>query len=171
MKSQLPPSSDEDEDYGRTSPASAAYCWWRSTAAFDEYCTSESKLPVNVRSLSRQVRVLREMERLALVAAGDGLDELRQRLLSYRAGDFWIPAGGIPREEMDIPAANTVLLAGFSGSGKSSLINLMYSVLGRAGIIPFAQTSSSKQSYNELIHRQNYPKVADCGYSRKFTHI
>lgn len=152
MKSQLPPSSDEDEDYGRASSAAAAYCWWRSTVAFDEYCASETKVPPNVTSLSGPVRVLREMERLALVSAGDGLGELRQRLLAYRAGDFWVPAGCIPREEMDIPAANTVLLAGFTGSGKSSLVNLMYSVLGRAGLIPFAQTSSSKQSCIKLVH-------------------
>ncbi|OWM80083.1 uncharacterized protein LOC116187534 [Punica granatum] len=157
MKSQLPLSSDEDEDYGRLSAASgAAYCWWRSTAAFDEYCMNENKQLPSITGLTRQVRLLRELERLALVVAGDGLDELRQKLFAYRVGDFWIPAGGIPREEMDIPAANTVLLTGFTGSGKSSLVNLMYSVLGRAGLIPFAQTSSGKSSENTTMFLQEH---------------
>ncbi|KAK4750375.1 hypothetical protein SAY87_027824 [Trapa incisa] len=155
MKSQLPPSSDEDEEYCRP-PSAGPYCWWRSTAAFEDYCTTQSKQSPNMRGLSGKVRVLREMERLALVAAGDGLDELRQRLLTYRAGDFWTPAGGITREEMEIPAANTVLLVGFIGSGKSSLINLMYSVLGRAGIIPFAQTSSSSSSKYTTMFLQEH---------------
>lgn len=81
------------------------------------------------------------MERLALVAP-EGLDELRQKLFNYRCGDFWVPTGGIKKEEMDIPPLNTILLVGFHNAGKSSLVNLMYSVLGRSGLIPFAQTSS-----------------------------
>lgn len=81
------------------------------------------------------------MERLALVAP-EGLDETRHRLMSYRAGDLWVPTGGMRKEEMVIPPVVTVLLVGLAGAGKSSLVNSMYSVLGRSGLIPFAQTSS-----------------------------
>lgn len=89
--------------------------------------------------------MLRELERLALVAH-EGLSELRHKLLVYRSGDFWMPTGGISKEQMDIPPQITILLAGFSASGKSSLVNLMYSVLGRSGLVPFTvtQTSSGK---------------------------
>ena len=44
---------------------------------------------------------------------------------------------------MAVPPVITILLVGLSGSGKSSLVNLMYSVLARSGLIPFAQTSSN----------------------------
>ncbi|KAG9459515.1 hypothetical protein H6P81_004023 [Aristolochia fimbriata] len=123
---------DEKEDETKS-----AFLWWRSAKEFD----LEGHLKIdNVCNLTPRVRVLREMERLALIAP-ESLDELRHKLLSYRPGDFWLPAGGIKKEEVDIPAAITILLVGFSGSGKSSLVNLMYSVLGRSGLIPFAQTS------------------------------
>lgn len=45
---------------------------------------------------------------------------------------------------MDIPPVNTILLVGFHNAGKSSLVNLMYSVLGRSGLVPFAKTTSGK---------------------------
>lgn len=99
-----------------------------------------------VSGLSPRIRVLREMERLAMVAA-DGLDELRHKLLSYRAGDFWVPTGDVGRDGMESPETNTILLVGFRGSGKSAVVNLMYSVLGRAGLIPFARTSTSNYKY------------------------
>lgn len=72
----------------------------------------------------------------------ESLDEVRQKLMSYKSGDFWVPIGGIKKENMDIPPVNTILLVGFHNAGKSSLVNLMYSVLGQSGLIPFAQTSS-----------------------------
>lgn len=62
--------------------------------------------------------------------------------MNYRAGDFWLPVGGIKKEDMEISPVITIVLVGLSASGKSSLINYMYSVLGRSGLIPFAQTSS-----------------------------
>ncbi|XP_068663723.1 uncharacterized protein [Aristolochia californica] len=123
---------DEKEDETKS-----VFLWWRSAKEFD----LEGHLKIdNGSNLTPRVKVLREMERLALIAP-DSLDELRHKLLSYRPGDLWLPTGGIKKEEFDIPPAITILLVGFSGSGKSSLINLMYSVLGRAGLIPFAQTS------------------------------
>lgn len=148
MKSRIS-STDDDEGDGDDH---AAYLWWRSAAGYEE-CARLAGRPEAAASvasvLSPRVRVLREMERLALVAP-EGLDEVRQKLFAYRAGDFWVPTGGLSKEEMDIPATNTVLLAGFAGSGKSSLVNLMYSVLGRAGLIPFAQTSSGEEASNTL---------------------
>ncbi|CAA6654358.1 unnamed protein product [Spirodela intermedia] len=75
------------------------------------------------------------MERLALVGH-DSLDDLRHKLLSYRAGDLWVPAGGVPKEALDVPPVVTILLVGAAGSGKSSLVNLMYSVLGAPGSSP-----------------------------------
>lgn len=150
MKShQIFSTTDEDtnsEDQGTLHPE-AFYCWWRAAAIFDE-CTKLRSTKLEgpaVSGLSPRVRVLREMERLAMVAS-DGLDELRHKLLSYRAGDFWVPTGGIGRDGMDNPEMNTILLVGFRGSGKSALINLMYSVLGRGGLIPFAQTSTGKET-------------------------
>lgn len=96
----------------------------------------------DVAALNPRLRVMRELERLAMVAQ-EGLDDLRHRLVAYRAGDLWVPTGGLAKEEMAVPPVVTVLLVGVTGGGKSSLVNLMYSVLGRAGIIPFAQTSGS----------------------------
>ncbi|CAN6468592.1 unnamed protein product [Victoria cruziana] len=94
------------------------------------------------------------MERLAMVAP-EGLDDLRHKLLSYRPGDFWVPMGGLKKEELDIPPVITLLLVGFSKSGKSSLINLMYSVIGRAGLIPFAQTAGSSSNYETLFMEEH----------------
>ncbi|KAL2470294.1 P-loop containing nucleoside triphosphate hydrolase superfamily protein [Abeliophyllum distichum] len=62
-----------------------------------------------------------------------------------------MPVGGIKREDMDIPPVVTILLAGIFGSGKSSFVNLMYSVLGRAGLIPFAQTSGESSNYTMMF--------------------
>lgn len=140
MKNQLC-SSDEDE----YCESSNTYCWWRSAAEFEE-CVKLKLDPPNVAALTPRIRVLRELERLSLVAQ-DGLNELRHKLVMYRSGDFWMPTGGIPKEKTDIPPVVTVLLVGLSGSGKSSLVNLMYCVLGRSGLVPFAQTSSGEFHY------------------------
>ncbi|KAK9282301.1 hypothetical protein L1049_005215 [Liquidambar formosana] len=136
--------SDEDEEF---EPSKSVYCWWRRAAKFDESVKLKVELP-NISTLTPRLKVLRELERLALVAV-EGLDELRHKLLAYCSGDFWVPTGGIKKEEMDIPPAITILLVGFSGSGKSALVNLMYSVLGRCGLIPFAQTSGESNSSEE----------------------
>ncbi|KAF5931422.1 hypothetical protein HYC85_032295 [Camellia sinensis] len=139
MKDQLPCNHEEEEDYYESSPMSS-HCWWRSASKFDECAKFKLELP-NLSKVTPRLKVLRELERLALVAS-EGVDELRHKLFTYRCGDFWVPNGGLKREEMDIPSINTILLVGFHNSGKSSLVNLMYSVLGRSGLIPFAQTSS-----------------------------
>ncbi|KAL5862986.1 hypothetical protein ACOSQ3_000500 [Xanthoceras sorbifolium] len=139
MKSQLSYSEEDEYDSSRMMNS-----WWRSAAKFAECVKLKLDFP-NVSSLTPRLRVLREMERLALIAP-EGLNELRHKLLNYRSGDFWVPTGGIKKEEMDIPPVITILLVGFSGSGKSSLINLMYSVLSRSGLILFAQTSSGNSS-------------------------
>ncbi|XP_047333749.1 uncharacterized protein LOC124937525 [Impatiens glandulifera] len=127
----------------------APFCWWRSAAKFEEYLKwkeEEAKSPsLNPFKLDPELTFMREMERLALLAP-EGLDELRQKLYAYHAGDFWVPAGGVKKEDMDIPSVNTILLVGFHNSGKSSLVNLMYSVLGRSGVIPFAETLSGNGS-------------------------
>ncbi|EEF47309.1 uncharacterized protein LOC8265163 [Ricinus communis] len=135
MKNQL--SSSDEDDYP---PSRMLYCWWRSTAKFEECARLKLGLP-NISSLTPRIRVLRELERLALISH-EGLNELRYKLQMYKSGDYWVPTGGIEKEEMDIPSVITILLVGFSSSGKSSLVNLMYSVLGRTGLVPFAQTSS-----------------------------
>ncbi|KAK3418043.1 hypothetical protein EUGRSUZ_H04024 [Eucalyptus grandis] len=51
---------------------------------------------------------------------------------------------------MVIPPIMMVVLVGLSGSGKSSLVNLMYSVLGRSGLIPFSQTSNESSRYTTM---------------------
>uniref|UniRef100_A0A5B7BUY8 G domain-containing protein n=1 Tax=Davidia involucrata TaxID=16924 RepID=A0A5B7BUY8_DAVIN len=135
MKDQLSLNDEDDCDSPR-----AAYYWWRSAAKFEECARFKLDIP-NLSMITPTLRLLKEMERLALIAA-DGLGELRHKLFTYRSGDFWVPTGGLKKEEMDIPPLNTILLVGFHNSGKSSLVNLMYSVLGRSGLIPFAQTSS-----------------------------
>lgn len=142
MKNQI--CSWDEDDYDSSKLAS--YCWWRSAARFDE-CAKFKFDPPNISGLTPRLRVLRELERLALVAH-EGLNELRQKLFMYTCGDFWMPTGGISKEKMDIPPVITILLVGFSGSGKSSLVNLMYCVLGRSGLVPFTQTSSGKLFHN-----------------------
>ncbi|TXG63343.1 hypothetical protein EZV62_010337 [Acer yangbiense] len=149
MKSQLSCSEEDDYDSSRR-----VNYWWRSAAKFDEY--GKLKLDfLNVSRLTPRLRVLREMERLALIAP-EGLNELRHKLHNYRSGDFWVPTGGIKREEMDIPPVITILLVGFSGSGKSSLINLMYSVLSRSGLMLFAQTSSGNLSNFTTMYMEEH---------------
>lgn len=130
-------SSDEDQS---GIARSSSFYWWKSLQEFDE--NGNFKINEMNSPLTPRMRVVREMERLAFVSV-EGFDDFRHKLLSYRAGDLWLPVGGIKKEEMDIPPVITVLLAGMKGSGKSSLINLMYSVLGRSGLIPFAQTSGT----------------------------
>lgn len=127
--------NQHDEEENR-----AIYYWWKSAAKFNECVKFKFEMP-NLSKMTPTLKVLREMERLALMSS-ESLDELRQKLMSYRAGDFWVPIGGINKEDMDIPPLNTIVLVGFHNAGKSSLVNLMYSVLGRSGLIPFAQTSS-----------------------------
>lgn len=153
MKNQIC-SSDED-DYDSCNLAS--YSWWRSAAKFDE-CAKLKFDPPNISGLTPRLRVLRELERLALVAH-EGLNELRHKLLMYCSGDFWMPTGGISKEKMDIPPVITILLVGFSGSGKSSLVNLMYSVLGRSGLVPFAQTSSGELLITFLLHKKMLQRI------------
>ncbi|KAK3194210.1 hypothetical protein Dsin_025520 [Dipteronia sinensis] len=149
MKSQL--SCIEEDDY--ESSRRVNY-WWRSAAKFDEYVKLKLDFP-KVSSLTPRLRVLRELERLALIAP-EGLNELRHKLLNYRSGDFWVPTGGINKEGMDIPPVITILLVGFSGSGKSSLINLMYSVLSRSGLMLFAQTSSGNPSNFTTMYMEEH---------------
>ncbi|XP_050377690.1 uncharacterized protein LOC126794937 [Argentina anserina] len=155
------------------------YCWWRSAAEYDEYVKLkfEGGLP-DVSRLTPRIRVFKELERLALVASGttagthefhshysDGVNELRHKLLTYRSGDFWMPTGGISKDNMDIPPVATILLVGFSASGKSSLVNLMYSVLGRSGLVPFAQTSSSSGSgRTKLLKEHNVVRSLHSGF-------
>ncbi|KAK9161672.1 hypothetical protein Syun_008013 [Stephania yunnanensis] len=140
--------SDEDDNGSSSSIRASTYCWWRASSEFEE--SRNFKIDFTcISSLTPKVKVLREMERLALVAS-EGLDDLRHKLLNYRSGDFWLPIGGIKKEDMEIPQVATILLVGFSGSGKSSLINLMYSVLGRSGLIPFAQTSGKMSNYRTI---------------------
>ncbi|KAF9607195.1 hypothetical protein IFM89_033402 [Coptis chinensis] len=144
MRNQ-PSLSQEDEN-------ESVFCWWRSAEEF-----RDGHLDVDLSKLSSltpRLKVLREMERLALVA-NEGLDDLRHKLLSYRSGDFWLPVGGFKKEEMNIPPTVTILLVGFSGSGKSSLVNLMYSVLGRSGLIPFAQTSRKSSGYTTMFMQEH----------------
>lgn len=136
--------NQEDE----TDSSSPAFCWWRSVSEFKDSCQLSVDLS-KLSNLTPRLKVLREMERLALVA-NEGLDDLRHKLLSYRSGDLWLPTGGVKKEEMNIPLIATILLVGFTGSGKSSLINLMYSVLGRSGLIPFAQTSKNSSNYTTM---------------------
>lgn len=141
--------------------SSLVHCWWRSALNFDECVKFKIGLP-DVSRLTPRLRLLREMERLALVAAdGHGLHELKHKLITYHSGDFWVPTGGIKKEKLDIPPVNTILLVGFSGSGKSALVNLMYSVLGRSGLIPFAQTStgtSISQECNSHFQVDHFPE-------------
>ncbi|XP_031395648.1 uncharacterized protein LOC116206950 [Punica granatum] len=104
------------------------------------------------------------MERLALVAP-KGLDELRHKLMVYRAGDLWLPTGGVRKEDMVIPPVVTVLLVGLSGTWKSSLVNLMCSVLGRAGLIPFAQTSNgSSRQTSVFLEEHNVLRSTRSGF-------
>ncbi|KAG6645008.1 hypothetical protein I3843_08G089100 [Carya illinoinensis] len=161
MKSRLS-SFDEEEDENGLSKM--VHYWWRSAAEFDECVKLKFDLP-NVSSLTPRLKVLREMERLALVAP-DGLNELRHKLFTYRSGNFWVPTGGINKEDMDIPPTITILLLGFTGSGKSSLVNLMYSVLGRSGLIPFSQTSlgSSSDFTSMLMKEHNVLRSMQSGF-------
>lgn len=135
-------------------PSVSPFCWWRSCA---EFAAADPRLRPDLSGLANltpRLKVLREMERLALVAP-DGLDEMRHKLVAYRAGDFWLPAGGVRKEDMVIPPIITVLLVGLSGAGKSSLVNLMYSVLGRSGLIPFAQTSNYPSSHTTMYMEEH----------------
>ncbi|KAI3823549.1 hypothetical protein L1987_04988 [Smallanthus sonchifolius] len=126
----------EDEESSSPPP----FCWWKTVPEFSSHNKSSSSI----------AKVLREMERLCLISE-HGIDDLKHKLMIYKSGDFWIPIGGIKKEDMNIPPVITVLLVGLSDSGKSSIINLMYSVLGRSGLIPFSQTSSESSDYSTMI--------------------
>ncbi|KAL7595984.1 hypothetical protein Lser_V15G28110 [Lactuca serriola] len=128
----------------QNSEESSSFCWWKSIPEFKSPYDSSSS------SSSSMFKVLREMERLRMISE-QGVDELKHKLMIYKSGDFWLPIGGIKKEEMDIPPIITVLLVGLSGSGKSSLVNFMYSVLGRSGLIPFSQTSNESSNYSTMI--------------------
>ncbi|KAK8954495.1 hypothetical protein KSP39_PZI002690 [Platanthera zijinensis] len=139
------PDGDMHGDGDGDSEASVpSFFWWRSLPENEGgggFGTPKAAAAATKAGKAR-MKVVREMERLA-AAAVDSIDELRHRLLTYRAGDLWFPAGGAGRQDTDIPPVITLLLLGFAGVGKSSLVNLMYSVLGRSGFVPFAHTSSS----------------------------
>ncbi|XP_049407785.1 uncharacterized protein LOC125871230 [Solanum stenotomum] len=140
---------DENFDLNKQDEESRAmHYWWRLASKFDECVKFKFEKIQNLSKLTPILKVLREMERLYLMSI-ESFDELRQKLMSYKVGDFWVPIGGINKEDLDIPPVNTILLVGFHNAGKSSLVNLMYSVLGQSGLIPFAQTSSGN----------------DCGYT------
>lgn len=133
---------DESFDLNKQDEESRAMnYWWRLASKFDECIKFNFEKIQNLSKLTPILKVLREMERLYLMSI-ESFDELRQKLMSYKVGDFWVPIGGINKEDLDIPPVNTILLVGFHNAGKSSLVNLMYSVLGQSGLIPFAQTSS-----------------------------
>lgn len=145
---------------------STEFCWWRSCATAEEISNLKVNDVSDVGCLTPRLKVMRELERLSMVAS-EGIDDLRHRLVAYRSGDLWVPMGGIKKEEMDIPPMITILLVGFGGGGKSSLVNLMYSVLGRAGIIPFAQTSGSSvasESTTMLLEEHNVLRSMRAGF-------
>ncbi|KAM3345281.1 putative protein isoform X1 [Capsicum galapagoense] len=141
-------SSDEEQSNNDLLPKTRSL-WWRTKNDFDE----NGHFKVDISDLSNitpRIKILREMERLAFIST-EGLEDLRHKLITYRAGDFWLPVGGIKKEEMEIAPVITIMLVGLSASGKSSLVNYMYSVLGRSGLIPFAQTSSGNSHYTTMF--------------------
>lgn len=137
-------SGTEDQE---TDPSISSCSWWRSAREFKDNDPRLGSHLAHLSNLTPRLKVLGEMERLALVAP-EGLNELQHKLATYHSGDFWLPAGGVKREDMAIPSIITVVLVGLSGSGKSSLVNMMYSVLGRSGLITFSRTSSKHPSIN-----------------------
>ncbi|PPR99295.1 hypothetical protein GOBAR_AA21367 [Gossypium barbadense] len=78
MKSQVSCVDEDDCESCRL-----AYCWWRTAAEFDKCAKLKLGFP-NVSILTPRLRLLRELERLALVAP-DGLNELQHKLLEYRS--------------------------------------------------------------------------------------
>ncbi|XP_078439294.1 P-loop containing nucleoside triphosphate hydrolases superfamily protein [Wolffia australiana] len=156
----------EDDSPGGLPPA-FCYRWWRSLPEFDVGGRAGGSLfpttAAEVSSLSPRLRVVKEMERLAM-AAHDSLDDLRHKLLSYRVGDLWVPAGGVHRDSLDLPPVITILLAGPAAAGKSSLVNLMYSVLGRSGLIPFVRTSSEKTRGTSCLEEHNVLRSTRNGF-------
>ncbi|GFP99635.1 hypothetical protein PHJA_002107600 [Phtheirospermum japonicum] len=146
--------------------------WWRNSEEFDEngHFKADEISDDLSKITSPRIKVLREMERLGFLA-GEGLDDMRHKLLSYRAGDFWLPIGGIKKEEMDVPQVITILLTGLTGSGKSAYVNLMYSVLGNSGLIPFAQTSGGFSNYTTMYLEEHNvlrsPRSGFCVYDTR----
>ncbi|KAG1365275.1 hypothetical protein COCNU_12G002750 [Cocos nucifera] len=153
-----------DDDHHRKELFSSVY-WWRSLPEFDAGGRAEVFSSRASGGLTPRLRVVKELERLA-VLAHESLDDLRHKLLTYRAGDLWFPAGGIPKQETDIPPVITILLLGFAGSGKSSLVNLMYSVFGRSGFVPFAHTASpaGKDGRTQYLEEHNVLRSTRNGF-------
>lgn len=120
MRSTVPPylpagggggEPEEGGDGDGESEASVpSFFWWRSLLE-NEGGLGTPRAAATKAGKAR-LKVLREMERLA-AAAVDSIDELRHRLLTYRAGDLWFPAGGAGRQDTDIPPVITLLLPGF----------------------------------------------------------
>ncbi|KAL1548152.1 hypothetical protein AAHA92_16425 [Salvia divinorum] len=158
-------SSDEEQN---GSPKPSHY-WWRSPQEFDEdgHFKMDISDPANS---SPRIKLLIEMERLGFIGSA-GLNDLRHKILSYRAGDFCLPIGGIEREDMEIPPLITILLTGLTASGKSSFINLMYGVLGRFGLIPFAQTSGESSNFTTMYLEEHNvlrsPRSGFCVYDTR----
>ncbi|XP_019708598.1 uncharacterized protein [Elaeis guineensis] len=153
-----------DDDHHRKELFSSVY-WWRSLPEFDAGGRAEVFSSRASGGLTPWLRVVKELERLA-VLAHESLDDLRHKLLTYRAGDLWFPAGGIPKQETDIPPVITILLLGLAGSGKSSLVNLMYSVFGRSGFVPFAHTASpaGKDGRTQYLEEHNVLRSTRNGF-------
>nr|GMD13807.1 uncharacterized protein LOC109191253 [Ipomoea batatas] len=128
--------SDDSDEEGRS------VCFWWKSAGELEYEKLRFDTMSNASKVSPRIRLLRELERLGLLSS-ETLNEIRHKLHSYRPGDFWVPTGGITKEDLEIPAVNTLLLLGFHNAGKTSLVNLMYRVFARSGLLHFAQTPSS----------------------------
>nr|GLL43846.1 uncharacterized protein LOC109175267 [Ipomoea trifida] len=145
MRSQLSLSDEDQSEH----PKTAAW-WWRTLPEFDDNGQFKEDISAAAGGLSPRLKLLREMQRLAFISM-EGLDLLRHKLTSYKAGDLWVPVGGIKKTDMDIPPVITLLLVGLAGAGKSSLVNFMYSVLGRSGLIPFAQTSSQSTKFTTML--------------------
>ncbi|GFZ13930.1 hypothetical protein Acr_24g0001200 [Actinidia rufa] len=107
MKNQIPFGEQDQADQ----PPASTLCWWRTAAESGRHKVGEEFSDLS--GLTPRLKVIRELERLALVAP-EGLDDLRHKLLTYRSGDFWLPTGGIKKEEMEIPPLITVSVGGSS---------------------------------------------------------
>ncbi|CAL9060656.1 unnamed protein product [Musa banksii] len=162
-------SSVQGGDDASEASAALANCWWRSLIEFDgdsEGGRTEAAAGSRGAVASPRVRVLRELERLA-AAANVSLDDIRHKLLTYNAGDLWLPAGGIPKHETDIPPVITILLLGLAGTGKTALVDLMYCVLGRAGFLPFAQSiplAGSNDGRTQCLEEHNVLRSMRSGF-------
>ncbi|XP_020583482.1 uncharacterized protein LOC110026736 [Phalaenopsis equestris] len=160
---QRPSGGGEADGDGDSEAGVPCFCWWRSLPEYEGGGGLETPKASSARNATARMRVVREMERLA-AAASESIDELRHRLLTYKAGDLWFPAGGIAKQDTDIPPVITLLLLGFAGVGKSSLVNLMYSVLGRSGFVPFAHTSSPAGKEGRTLNLEEHNVLRSMKY-------